>query len=141
MHVLAANWREKPGAGKITGWMIAPRPRRASPNRSGAGRFAAMPRAPAGQLCYGGAMTAPPDHSPSPPDDPLDALLLGVASPEWVKVAVFIARVVDAARAHGIEATGQAIAARLYVLVEAGRIAAQGNVRRWRAGEVRQVAS
>lgn len=70
--------------------------------------------------------------------DPLDAIVLHAAGKDWVKVAVFIARVVDAAKAADREASGQAIAARIYALVEAGQLEAKGNVRRWRAAEVRK---
>ena len=86
-------------------------------------------------------MTAPTEPSNVvPPDDAdaLDAVILHAAGKDWVKVALFIARSVDAARAADREATGQAIAARIYALVEAGKLEARGNVRRWRSGEVRK---
>ena len=70
----------------------------------------------------------------------LDALILAASDGEWCKVAVFIAKVMDAAKAQAIETTGQAIAARVYALVEAGQLEAQGNVRRWRAASVRAKA-
>ena len=70
----------------------------------------------------------------------LDTLVLATADATYVKVAVFIARVVDAAKAAGVEATGQSVAARIYALVDAGSLEAKGNVRRWRAGEVRRAA-
>lgn len=70
-------------------------------------------------------------------DGMLDNLVLSSADAEWRKVAVFIARVVDAAKEQGLEASGQVVAQRIYALVEAGRLEARGNVRRWRAGEVR----
>ena len=79
-----------------------------------------------------------PIPAPTAATDPLDAIILATANDDWLKVAVFIARVVDAAKAGNIEATGQAVAARIYVLVDAGRLEAKGNVRRWRAGEVRR---
>lgn len=69
----------------------------------------------------------------------LDAVILACASPEWCKVAVLISRVTDAARAAGLEAPAQVIAARIYALAETQRLDVQGNVRRWRAGEVRRV--
>ena len=78
--------------------------------------------------------TPPP---PSAPGDLLDGLVLNSADAEWRKIAVFIARVVDAAKARGHETSGQIVAQRIYALVEAGRLEARGNVRRWRAGEVR----
>lgn len=70
--------------------------------------------------------------------DPLDPLILAAADGDWCKMAVFLSRVVDAAKAQGIETSGQAVAARVYDLVEAGQLEAKGNVRRWRAGEVRK---
>ncbi len=82
-------------------------------------------------------MTTPPDNAAP---EALDALILASADADWCKVAVFIAKVVDAAKAQGTEANGQAVAQRVYALVEAGTLEAKGNVRRWRAGEVRKVA-
>ncbi|MEQ1714475.1 MAG: DUF3658 domain-containing protein [Hyphomicrobium sp.] len=75
--------------------------------------------------------------TPAAAASPLDALILAASDGEWCKVAVFIAKVMDAAKAQGIEASGQAIAARVYALCEAGALEAQGNVRRWRAASVR----
>lgn len=82
-------------------------------------------------------MTTPP-HTADP--DALDALILASADADWCKVAVFIAKVVDAAKAQGAETSGQAVAQRVYALVEAGTLESKGNVRRWRASEVRKVA-
>lgn len=44
-----------------------------------------------------------------------------------------IARTTDACKADGLDAPGQAIAARIYALVDSGQLSVQGNVRRWRA--------
>ena len=82
----------------------------------------------------------------APNASPLDALILAASDGEWCKVAVFIAKVMDAAKAQAIETpgqpiTGQAIAARVYALCEAGQLEAQGNVRRWRAASVRAKAA
>lgn len=74
-------------------------------------------------------------------DDTLDAAILSAADAEWCHVALLIARATDACRAAGAEATGQQIAARIYVLAEAGKLEVQGNVRRWRAGKVRAAAA
>jgi hypothetical protein len=82
-----------------------------------------------------------PDPTPAAPglcDDILDMLVIEAADAEWRKVAVFIAKVVDAAKARGIDTSGQTVARRIYALVETGRLAARGNVRRWRSGEVRK---
>ncbi len=83
-------------------------------------------------------MTNPNQANPS---DPLDALILAASDGEWCKVAVFIAKVVDAAKAQSIETTGQAIAARLYALAEGGQIEVNGNIRRWRAASVRRAGA
>jgi hypothetical protein len=76
--------------------------------------------------------------TPSASDESLDALVLEIADAEWRKVAVFIAMVIDVAKAGGLETSGQLVAQRIYALVETGALAAKGNVRRWRAGEVRK---
>lgn len=67
----------------------------------------------------------------------LDALILTCTTGDWVKVAVLIARITDAARAEALEVLPQGIAARIYALSDAHRLQVKGNVRRWRAGEVR----
>jgi Protein of unknown function len=76
----------------------------------------------------------------TPPDPRLDDVIVSCATAEWCKVAILIARATDAARAAAIDTTAQAIAARVYALVEDKRLEGQGNVRRWRAGEVRRIA-
>lgn len=89
-------------------------------------------------------MTDPdPDPDPAPSisiasDERLDSLVLDAADAAWSKVAVFIAKVVDAAKAQGLDTSGQAIAQRIYALVESGQLEAKGNVRRWRAAEIHQ---
>ena len=74
-------------------------------------------------------------------DSVLDTLILAVADHDWCKVAVFIAKVMDAAASQAIEATGRSIAARIYALCEQGRLDSQGNIRRWRAASVRRKAA
>ena len=64
-------------------------------------------------------MTSAADAS-SPSPETLDAHILAAGNSDWSKVAVFIARIVDAAKAGGTEVTGQAVALRIYALVEAG---------------------
>jgi len=68
----------------------------------------------------------------------MDALILSVVTGEACKVAVLIARVVDAAKAAGVEAGAGVIAPRIYALAETGKLAVSGNVRRWRAAEVKK---
>lgn len=74
-------------------------------------------------------------------DPRLDALILASATSEWCKVAMLIARVTDAARAEAIETTAQTIASRIYAMTSDNRLDVQGNVRRWRAAEVRKPAA
>ena len=80
------------------------------------------------------------DPTAPAPTDPLDALILASADAQMCKMAVFIAKVMDAAKAQSLETSGQAIAGRIYTLCEDGRLEAQGNVRRWRAASVRAKA-
>ena len=68
----------------------------------------------------------------------VDALILSVATGEYCKVAVLIARAVDAAKAQGLDVASGAIVPRIYALAESGQLTVQGNVRRWRAGEVKR---
>ncbi|MEQ1651249.1 MAG: DUF3658 domain-containing protein [Hyphomicrobium sp.] len=87
-------------------------------------------------------MTTDPTPQPASTDpiaDPrLDALILAAADSDWCKVTMLIARVTDAARAASIETTGQSIATRLYAMTADHRLEVQGNVRRWRAAQVRK---
>jgi hypothetical protein len=74
-------------------------------------------------------------------DPRLEAIILQCVTAEWCKIAVLISRVTDAARGASIEAPPQLIAAHIYALADAGRLNVQGNMRRWRAGEVRKSIS
>ncbi len=83
------------------------------------------------------------DTAPEPTITPeeaakIDALVWEAASAEACKVAVLIARATDAAKAAGLDAKPQVIAARIYALTETGKLSVQGNVRRWRAAEVKR---
>ena len=68
----------------------------------------------------------------------LDDLIIGTASTDWCKIALLIAQVTDAAKAVSFDIAPQSIAARIYVLSDIGKLAVRGNVRRWRAGEVKR---
>ncbi len=74
-------------------------------------------------------------------DPRLDALILECAEGEWRKVAMLIARATDAARALPLDVTAQGIATRIYAMTSDHRLEVQGNVRRWRAAEVRKPAA
>ena len=67
----------------------------------------------------------------------IDAVILSAVDGEWRKVALVVARATDAAKAQALDVPAQAIAQRIYALTDNKRLVVQGNVRRWRAGEVR----
>lgn len=73
-------------------------------------------------------------------DPRLDALILASATSEWCKVAILIARVTDAARAEGLDTTALSIASRIYAMTSDNRLDVKGNVRRWRAAEIRKLS-
>jgi|GEM_PF-1868738 hypothetical protein len=69
----------------------------------------------------------------------IDNAILSVASRHWLKVARIL---VDVARVKGVEVPEtdkglRIIAKRIEVLVQEGRLVAQGNLRKWRHSEVR----
>lgn len=75
-------------------------------------------------------------------NEKIDALIMAAASEHWTKIAVIISKVYDDFETQGLEFTkalAQDIAERLYILVDAGRLDVQGNMRRWRDGDVRLV--
>ena len=71
-------------------------------------------------------------------DPRLDDAILESANGEWCKVAVLIARATDAARTKELTATPHDIANRIYAMTADNRLEVSGNVRRWRAAEVRK---
>ncbi len=73
-------------------------------------------------------------------DAAVDALILSCATDASCKVAILIARTVDAAKAKSLDVTPAVIAPRIYALAGAGKLSVQGNVRRWRAAEVKKGA-
>ena len=84
---------------------------------------------------------AAPAPATTPEQDAIvDALILACATKDACKVAILIARTVDAAKAQGLELTSAVIAPRIYALADAGKLSVQGNVRRWRAAEVKKGA-
>ena len=68
----------------------------------------------------------------------LDELIVSAASTKWCKIALLMSQVTDAAKSVSFEVAPQSIAARIYVLADIGILSVQGNVRRWRAGEVKR---
>jgi hypothetical protein len=67
--------------------------------------------------------------------DPLDALILSFAATQWKKVAMIISQTVEAGAQD--PANAAAIGTRIERLVNEGRLEAAGDVRLWRASEVR----
>lgn len=68
---------------------------------------------------------------------PIDPMILSVASGKWQKTALLISQVFDADGFDKNTMSGQMVADRIYVLVEAGTLEATGNIRRWRESNVR----
>ena len=69
----------------------------------------------------------------------IDEAILAAARPFWQKVAMIV---VVAAKVEGIgvtddEAGRRVIASRIEALVQAGRLAARGDLKKWRRSEVR----
>mgnify|MGYP000159153390 CR=1 FL=1 len=72
-------------------------------------------------------------------NEKIDAAILAVSGDEWTKVALVISKVFEADGFEDLHASAQNIADRIYILVDAGQLAVQGNMRRWRDGEVKLV--
>ncbi len=72
-------------------------------------------------------------------NEDIDSLILSAATADWLKIAVMISKVFEDPALQGIDNLGQAIAERIYILVDNGRLEAQGNMRRWRDSEVRLI--
>jgi hypothetical protein len=72
-------------------------------------------------------------------DETIDALILSAASGKWQKVAIVISKVFDDPAFDGAGMSAQNVAEQLYILVDNGQLAVQGNMRRWRDGQVRLV--
>jgi hypothetical protein len=67
----------------------------------------------------------------------VDRLILSFALVRWRKVAMIIAKVVDASGRGGGDAELHDVAERVRALVEDGRLEPQGNLSKWRHSEVR----
>ncbi len=71
----------------------------------------------------------------------IDHLILSAVTDEWQKIALMISKIYDDSALTDIpqDKRGQAIADRLYILIDNGGLDCQGNMRRWRDSEVRMV--
>jgi hypothetical protein len=67
----------------------------------------------------------------------IDRLVLRAASTEWRKVAMIIALVLNGCEREGMRAGEDEIAGRIVAMAEAGKLAAQGDLSKWRHSEVR----
>jgi Protein of unknown function len=67
----------------------------------------------------------------------VDRLILSFAQVQWRKVAMIISKVVDASGRRWGDAELHEVAERIRVLVEDGRLEAQGDLSKWRHSEVR----
>jgi hypothetical protein len=69
----------------------------------------------------------------------IDSAILSAVGEQWAKVAMVIARVVDAL-SHGLppgDEGYEVISRRIQALVHDGRLVAQGDINNWRFSEVR----
>ena len=70
-------------------------------------------------------------------NDDLDEVILTMASNNWRKVAFVVAKTQHELEGAGITVSYDAVAERVKVLVDDGRLEGQGNLDRWRFSEVR----
>ena len=70
----------------------------------------------------------------------IDEVILSVAEASWTKVALVITKVADT-MGSGLpegDAAYNLIARRIEILVQGGRLLAQGDIKEWRHSEVRE---
>jgi hypothetical protein len=70
-------------------------------------------------------------------DAPLDDIILTVVKSNWQKVAMVLGRARRLSESRGFETSYDALADRIAGLCMEGRLESQGNVSKWRRGEVR----
>jgi hypothetical protein len=70
----------------------------------------------------------------------IDRLVLRFAKANWLKVARIIADVLNESERNGIDTDASAVADSIRLLVEQGKLEAQGNLSAWRFSEVRRPA-
>ncbi len=73
-----------------------------------------------------------------------DSLILAACNPYWTKIAVVMAKVYDAYEVEGIELSdclAGEISARVYGLINAGRLELQGEREQWEESDVRLVVT
>jgi Protein of unknown function len=69
----------------------------------------------------------------------IDSAILSVVKEQWMKVAMVIFRVADGLSSGSSPSDQQyeAVSHRIQSLVQDGRLEAQGDIRNWRASEIR----
>jgi len=70
-------------------------------------------------------------------DEEIDEVILGRTRPRWQKTAMIAAKALAEFQAKQLDASEHAIAERVRAMIEAGRLAAQGNIACWRRSELR----
>ena len=75
---------------------------------------------------------------PSVSEAQVDQIILSVIAPQWHKMAGIIWDAVKRSEELALGVRDEAFAARIQVLVEAGRLESQGDLRKWRHSEVRK---
>ncbi len=75
---------------------------------------------------------------PSVSEAQVDQIILSVIAPQWHKMARIIWDAVKRSEELALGIRDEAFAARIQVLVEAGRLESQGDLRKWRHSEVRK---
>jgi hypothetical protein len=75
---------------------------------------------------------------PSVSEAQADQIILSVIAPQWHKMARIIWDAVKRSEELALGVRDEAFAARIQVLVEAGRLESQGDLRKWRHSEVRK---
>lgn len=70
-------------------------------------------------------------------NEKIDALIIAAASAEWQKVALIISKVFEADGFDKLGVKAADVADRLYILVDAGQLSVEGNMRRWRDSDVK----
>lgn len=74
---------------------------------------------------------------PSASEAQVDQIIFSVVAPYWHKMARIIWDAVKQGQELALGVTDEMFAARIQVLVDAGRLESQGDVRKWRHSEVR----
>jgi uncharacterized protein DUF3658 len=67
----------------------------------------------------------------------IDAIIVSVMKPQWRKVAMVVVQALKKCEQLGLAISDEALAARIQVLAESGRIEGAGDLRKWGYSEIR----